>query len=546
VNGKVLGQRYQIVRLIGAGGMGSVYEAIDSVTHARVAVKLITAETAKNATLMGRFEREARAATSIDTPHIVRVLDAGKDAESELPFIVMEFLEGEDVQQLIKRLGPLPPDLALRIVAQACLGLDRAHEARIIHRDIKPANFFLAKTGGGQRVVKLLDFGIAKITHDPSDSHDETAGLTRTGSMLGSPLYMSPEQARGHRDLDRRADLWSLGVVLYQTLTARTPHQDTDALGELIIAICTEEAAPIQELAPWVSPAIAAVAHHAMRFSPEERFQTAADMLDEIRPLLPGGWAIEESMFQPLGDADRTQIAPRLVTQPDMPIGRGNRSFSGTRTGSGPATPSPLPQPESPTADRPPPEGATPMPGSSLQGLGTTVNNGGQPTPMPAASPVAPAGGARGVLIGLGAAVALGLGGFVAYRLVSTPSQALPAQPAALTVATPPAEPKPRTVKLVVLPGDAAVDVDGATVTPNDGAVEITGALGSVHKVHLKSGDTEILKEVAISEGGAVPFKIELPFPAAPSTTAPRAPFVKGPIVRPNGTPAPLPLREQR
>ena len=145
MNGKVVGQRYEIVRLIGAGGMGSVHEAVDAVTGARVAVKLITAEVAKNVTLMGRFEREARASAALDTPHIVKVLDAGTDAASELPFLVMELLEGEDVQQLIKRLGPLPPDLALRIVAQACLGLDRAHEARIIHRDIKPANFFLAR-----------------------------------------------------------------------------------------------------------------------------------------------------------------------------------------------------------------------------------------------------------------------------------------------------------------------------------------------------------------------------------------------------------------
>src|SRR5262249_24458096 len=157
--------------------------------------------------------------------------DAGTDAETCLPFLVMEYLEGEDVQHLIKRLGPLSPDLALRIVAQACLGLDRAHEARIIHRDIKPANFFLAKAGfdthPAQRVVKLLDFGIAKIAPDPSYDSGETAGLTRTGSMLGSPLYMSPEQARGHKDIDRRADVWSMGVVLYQALTGRTPHQDT-------------------------------------------------------------------------------------------------------------------------------------------------------------------------------------------------------------------------------------------------------------------------------------------------------------------------------
>src|SRR5262245_46683433 len=122
--------------------MGAVYEATDSATSLRVAVKVITAETARNATLIGRFEREARATMEIDTPHIVKVLDAGTDAESGLPYLVMEYLEGEDVSQLIKRLGPLSPDLALRLVAQACIGLGRAHQARIVHRDIKPANFF--------------------------------------------------------------------------------------------------------------------------------------------------------------------------------------------------------------------------------------------------------------------------------------------------------------------------------------------------------------------------------------------------------------------
>ncbi len=404
MNGKVVGQRYQIVRLIGAGGMGSVYEAVDAITGARVAVKLITAETARNATLMGRFEREARAAATIDTPHIVKVLDAGMVAGDDVPFLVMEYLEGEDVQQLIKRLGPLPPDLALRIVAQACLGLDRAHDARIIHRDIKPANFFLAKASGTQRVVKLLDFGIAKITHDPEVSTAETAGLTSTGSMLGSPLYMSPEQARGHKNLDRRADIWSLGVVLYQALTGRTPHQDTDALGELIIAICTEEPLSIQEQAPWVPPAAAAVAHHAMRFAPDERYQSAAEMLDDLRPLLPSGWGIEEWMFQPLAEADRGRVQPRLEVQPDQPVGRGSRSRNGavSHSGSGvtgggtqilPANTTQVPPVNEPT------------PGSSLQGFGATQ----------APAPVPPGGGARSVLIGLTAAMMLGVGGGAAY-----------------------------------------------------------------------------------------------------------------------------------
>jgi serine/threonine-protein kinase len=197
------------------------------------------------------------------------------------------------------------------------------------------------------------------------------------------------------------------------------------------------------------------------------------------------------------------------------------------------------------------------MPSSSLQGFGTTVDRQqgrGQPTPVP--SPTAtPAGGLRSVLVGLGAAAALGVGGLLAYRLVGAAPQPLPPQPAALTIAPPitafpAAEPRPRTVKLVVLPGDATVEVDGTNVTPSDGAVEITGALGSVHKVRLKSGDAEVVRDVAISEAGALPFKIELPAPSAPapapSAPAPRPPVVKGPFLKSTAPPTALPLRQQR
>jgi eukaryotic-like serine/threonine-protein kinase len=519
VNGNVVGQRYRMARMIGAGGMGSVHEATDTVTGTRVAVKLITAEMAKNPTLMGRFSREARAAATIDTPHIVKVLDAGTDEASGLPFLAMELLEGEDVQQLIRRLGPLPPDLALRVVAQACLGLDRAHEARIIHRDIKPANFFLAKTADGQRVVKLLDFGIAKITRDADDATGETAGLTRTGSMLGSPLYMSPEQARGHKNLDRRADLWSLGVVLYQALTGRTPHQDTDALGELIIAICTEEATAIQELAPWVPPDIAAVAHRAMRFAPAERYQTAGEMLDAIRPLLPSGWAIDDSMFQPLREVDRDQVQPRLITQPDMPIPRAGRTTTpGAITAASPGA-----------SSKPVIEAATPMPEpsgatmQSIQAYGTTVGRGGSARPGPASRP-------RTALIAGAAAavVALGAGAYSLTRSSAAGPGVLPA-PTSTVVA--PAEVKPRTVK-----------VDGAVVKANDGAIEITGAIGSVHKVKVTTGDGETLKDVAITEGGAIPPKVDGP---APKPGAPKPPKPSGPPSSP-APPPPSPLRLQR
>jgi serine/threonine-protein kinase len=477
-----------------------------------VAVKVITAETARNDTLVGRFEREARATMPIDTPHIVRVLDAGTDGPTGLPFLVMEFLEGEDVSHLVKRLGPLAPDLALRLVAQACLGLQKAHEARIIHRDIKPANFYLAREGqGGARTVKLLDFGIAKITRDPEDSKAETAGLTRTGSMLGSPLYMSPEQARGLKEIDRRADIWSLGVVLYQALTGRTPHHDSDALGELIIAICTEVPAPIQELAPWVPPAVALVAHQAMRFDPAERYQSAADMLEAIRPLLPAGWSIDEAMFRPLDDVERSKVEERHLTMPDTPVPRGGR------TAPGDAVP----------------------PGTSIDGFGKTV---GERSPGSAATPT-PALPSR-TLIYAGAALALLSGGLLAFELFGSAAAGRHRNdPAAAE------PPRPRTVRLVVLPEGATVEVDGAPAAVTDGVVEITGTLGSVHEVRLHAGGEQATHGVVVAESGPVPAKVQLdarPAASAVPAAAPKpAPLgsVRSPGPRPS---APPDLRGQR
>ena len=199
---------------------------------------MITGQLAQDPGLVSRFQREARAAGAIDTKHITQVLDTGIDRDSELPFMVMEFLSGQDLQQFLKKSGPIAPDLALRIVAQSCLGLQKAHEAGVVHRDIKPANLFLARSDG-EVIVKILDFGIAKVQMDQAQE-TESAGLTRTGNMLGSPLSMSPEQARGSKNIDHRADLWSLGAALYQALSGRTPYQHITALGELIIAICSD------------------------------------------------------------------------------------------------------------------------------------------------------------------------------------------------------------------------------------------------------------------------------------------------------------------
>jgi serine/threonine-protein kinase len=311
--GQTVDGKYDIVRQLGQGGMGAVYEAVHRGTHRRVALKVIvSAALAKEDGVLARFQREARASGSIDSAHVVQVLDTGIEPATGNPYMVMEYLSGEDLHDLIRRLGPLQPSLALRIVAQACLGLQRAHEAGVVHRDIKSANMYLARRDGGALTLKLLDFGIAKVRADNFAAHEDQH-LTRTGSLLGSPLFMSPEQARGVKNIDGRADLWSLGVVLYQALTGTTPNEDKETLGDLIIAICTEDAPPVQDRAPWVSPEISEVVHKALARDPKHRYATAAEMHDALVALSPGGIDLREDMLVELPPSLRANVAVQHV-----------------------------------------------------------------------------------------------------------------------------------------------------------------------------------------------------------------------------------------
>ena len=307
--GSLIHRNYRIDRLLGEGGMGSVYLAHDLAHDRAVAVKVLTGYAGESATIIERFHRESKAALSIDSPHVARVFDAGTDTCG--PFLVMEHLEGEDAGHLFRRLQHLPPSLALRIVGQACAGLAKAHEAGVVHRDIKPANLFLARLAGGQVTVKILDFGVAKVLPTWAQRDVAPEVLTRTGAVLGSPLYMSPEQARGAKAVDHRADVWSLGVVLYQALAAAAPNQEIEALGELIVTICTQAPRPVEESAPWISKGLAAIVRRALRLDPGERFQTAAAMLDAIRAELNDELHLHESMLVRLdGDARARELEP--------------------------------------------------------------------------------------------------------------------------------------------------------------------------------------------------------------------------------------------
>ena len=518
--GTTLDGKYLIKRQLGAGAMGAVYEAEHTGTGRRVAVKVITNALAHNPDLISRFQREARAAGAIDTKHITQVLDTGIDRETRLPFMVMEFLTGMDVQDLLRKKvgGPISPDLSLRIAAQVCLGLQKAHEGGVVHRDIKPANLFLAHSDG-EIIVKVLDFGIAKV-HMEQAQETESAGLTRTGSMLGSPLYMSPEQARGAKNIDHRADIWSLGVALYQCLCGRTPNQHITALGELILAICSLPAAPRARIAARVPPEVAAIVHRCLRLNPDERFQSAKEMLAALRPLLPYGWSIMEEMFVPLDHATRAQQAAAYAvgTTPSGPAGR---SPSHPGFGSGVAQ----------GVTTHPSAGSNPIPaqGSGIQGITAHPGYGSNPN-------ASSQGGSTGVLVQSQATapkrqsslplvlgglvvtlVGLGTAGFLITRN-STPPPAPPPAPtvvapsvtatatAVSTQAPPVLRPEEdrsvRRVKVGIVPIDAQVEVEGKVTTLKQGTLELEGKLGDVFKVRVRKGGINKEEEVIITKDG--------------------------------------------
>lgn len=499
--GTTLDERYQIVRRIGAGGMGSVYEAQHAGTGRRVAIKVIsTGDFTKDAQLVGRFQREAKAAGAIDTEHICQVLDTGTDPNSGLPYMVMEFMTGEDVAQLFNKVGVVSPELALKIVGQACLGLSKAHAAHVIHRDIKPANLFLAKRDGDAILVKVLDFGIAKVKMEHASEVGD-AGLTRTGTMLGSPLYMSPEQARGSKSIDHRADIWSLGVVLYQALSGRTPYHHIDALGELIIAICSEPPRPVQDFAPWVPKEVAGIVHKALRADAAERYQTASEMFEAIKALLPNGVKLEESELVGITDAERSNVGSRLTIPPPQ----------APRTSMAPSQYPPAPVGEANAIS-----GAREAPGGTNGGVAATN------------VPVEPKGNTR-TMVAAGVAIGMIGAAFFAYKVIGgqPPATAATSQPVVVHSSAPSAAPggsatgpsvtpepaNERIVKLVVIPEDATVTVDGNPVTVKRGVVEIKGALGTVHKVSLTASGpkkAEMEEDVSITESGAFPPKLEL------------------------------------
>jgi eukaryotic-like serine/threonine-protein kinase len=471
LSGTLIAGKYELLRLLGRGGMGAVYEARNTGTLKRCAVKLLlTPELAGDAEVVRRFFREARASGLIESEHVVAAFDSGSDQAGNV-YYVMECLRGEDLEQALDRLGQLDPISAAKIILQAAKGLACAHALGIVHRDVKPANLFLALGPGDEIKVKILDFGVAKVKMEMFNESSNT--LTQGGSLLGTPLYMSPEQLRRASSIEASADVWSLGVVLFECLTGALPWGDCHGIGELVTAILTARLPLVQDLAPWVQPELAEMVQRALSRDPEQRLRSAAELRDALVELIGADTRLFLHQIRAPDEQQRSSRAPRLAIADTVMIG-------------------PMP------------------PHSSMPVVTTTAP----------ARPTAP--GRRAPAIALAAA---GLAGALAWTMTRPPSAPLsssllpnavsaPAVPVPSAV-TPlldvPPEPEPASFALEVGPPNALVSVDGKPVPVKEGKVLLDGPVGSVRSLRVSLGGRSRDARVAITHDGLVPARVWAP-----------------------------------
>src|SRR6478735_3467068 len=280
--GDIIDGKYKILRLIGEGGMGVVYEGENVRIHRRVAIKILHTTVARSEDAVQRFEREAQAAGRIGSDHIVEVLDLG-----ELPggdrYMVMEFLEGQSLAERIETAGALSPQKSATIMVGMLEGLRAAHDAGIVHRALKPDNVFLLNNRGGQAdFVKILDFGISKFSKLGGEF-----SMTQTGAVMGTPYYLSPEQAKGERQVDALSDLYAAGVILWESVAGKVPF-DGETFNELLFKIVLEPVPDLAAQKPDLDPHFVSLVQKAMARDRQLRFQSAADMQAALVKWLEG------------------------------------------------------------------------------------------------------------------------------------------------------------------------------------------------------------------------------------------------------------------
>jgi serine/threonine-protein kinase len=395
----------------------------------------------------------------------VQIFDSGSDPKTGFPYMVMELLNGEDLEHVLRRYGALQPLVAAKLILQASMGLAKAHEHQTVHRDIKPANIYLTRRESGELVVKILDFGIAKVKMEKFS--ETSSGLTRDGSMLGTPLYMSPEQAKGSPNIDVRSDVWSLGIVLYELLSGALPWAEASSLGELMVAIITADLPLIQDKAPWIPPELAEVVHKAISRDINRRYQHAGELRDALAAIVTDGARITPEMLLGIDPNHRAYVAPRLqMTDDGM--------------------------------------------------LRATTRTGLAVTQMQPPKKKSNAGAIAAAVLG-GVVVLGGAGAFLAAKKAETEatSASRPEPPpiikSVIVTERVQAEVEKKTFDLVIVaPPEVVVSIDEQQATLAGDKLSLTGTPGATRKVKLTLGDQVQEQTVVITEGGLIPARVEM------------------------------------
>jgi serine/threonine protein kinase len=324
--GQILAGKYEVETVIGIGGMGVVVAARHVQLEQKVALKFLRPEAMQSKEAVERFLREARNAVRLRSEHVAKVIDVGT-LETGAPYMVMEFLDGADLSQVVEATGSISIDEAVHFVLQASEAIAEAHSLGIIHRDLKPQNLFVTRRVDGRPLVKVLDFGISKTLDSQSG-----LSLTRTSSIMGSPLYMSPEQMRSTKNVDQRSDIWALGVILYELLTGRVPFE-AEAVPELCLKVVQDPAEPPKSLRPEIPEGLNAVVLKCLEKDTAHRFANVAEFAEALEPYSPLARGASERIASTLHLPSRPPMVsvPAVGSSSNPKIGTGGTAWGKTQ-----------------------------------------------------------------------------------------------------------------------------------------------------------------------------------------------------------------------